>query len=81
MVPEIFEQLYTLDVIKFVIADYQDYRQAKELIWRHPKWRARKVFSPVPKGNWAEELANEMVQDQLENVQFSLQWHKIVHVK
>lgn len=81
MLPSIFERLYALDVIKFVIADYQDYRQAKDILLRNPEWRAKKVFSPVPKGNWPAELANEIVQDRLENVQLSLQWHKIVNVK
>lgn len=82
MLPKVFDQLYTLDVIKFVIADLQDHRQAKDTLLRnYPGWSARKVFSPVPKGNWPAELANTIVQDKLENVQLSLQWHKIVNIK
>jgi len=80
MLQSVFGRLYSLDVIKFVIADLQDHRQAKDILLLNPQWRARKVFSPVPKGNWPEELAKEMVRDKLENVQFSLQLHKMVNI-
>lgn len=81
MLPEIFEGLFEFDVIKFVIADLQDYRQAKDILLRNPDWRATKVFSPVPKGHWPAGLANALVNDKLENVQFSLQWHKMLDIK
>ncbi|MHA1289810.1 MAG: 7-carboxy-7-deazaguanine synthase QueE [Candidatus Thorarchaeota archaeon] len=42
-----FSTLRPVDVIKFVISDMEDYRAAKTLIFEHPNWKARKVFSPV----------------------------------
>lgn len=83
MIPEVFERLYPLDVIKFVIADLQDYRQAKDALLRNPQWSARNVFSPVlSRGpEWSAELANAIVHDRLENFQFSLQWHKLLRLR
>lgn len=81
MVPEFFRGLYELDVIKFVIADLQDYRQAKDILLKNPDWSAKKVFSPVPKGNWPYGLAKAMISDKLEGIKFSLQWHKVLDIK
>lgn len=80
MRPEVFDKLYPLDVIKFVVADLQDYRQAKELVWRNCHWRAKKVFSPVA-GGFPRSLAKAMVDDKLEGVTFALQWHKLLNLK
>jgi len=77
MRPEIFENLYSLDVIKFVIKDLPDYRQAKELVWKN-QWTARKVFSPILSDKWASRLAVEMIEDKLEGVTFSIQLHKLL---
>lgn len=80
MLPEIFGRLAALDVIKFVIADLQDYRQAKDTLSAHPRWCAQKVFSPVPKKSWPTELAKAIIGDKLEDVRFSLQLHKMVNI-
>lgn len=82
MLPAVFDHLYALDVIKFVIADLQDYRQAIDTLLRnYPRWRARKVFSPVPKKAWPAELAKVIVQDKLERVRLSIQLHKTLKIK
>jgi len=81
MIPEIFAKLYPLDIIKFVIADLNDYRQAKELVWRNPKWLAKKVFSPVIPGMQPRSLAEAMLKDKLDNVKLSLQLHKLLKLK
>lgn len=81
MIPTVFERLRSLDVIKFVIADQQDYRQAQDVLHRYPRWRAHVVFSPIPKGDWPAELANIMINDTLEDIQLSLQLHKQLKIK
>lgn len=81
MKPEIFNSLYSLDVIKFVVTDLQDYHQAKEAIWKNQQWTAKKVFSPVLHGKWAARLAVEMMEDKLEGVSLSLQWHKLLGLR
>jgi len=80
MRPEIFENLYSLDVIKFVIKDLPDYRQAKEIVWKN-QWTAKKVFSPILQGKWAPCLATKMINDKLEGVTLALQWHKLLGLK
>lgn len=77
----VFDNLWQLDVIKFVIKDLQDYQQAKELVLRNQQWLAKRVFSPVPHGDWPECLAIEMVKDKFEEACFSLQWHKLLNIK
>lgn len=81
MQTEVFDNLWELDVIKFVIKDLQDYRQAKELVLRNDQWLAKKIFSPVMYGDWAECLAIEMVKDKFEEACFALQWHKLLDIK
>lgn len=81
MQQEVFDNLSSLDVIKFVIKDLQDYHQAKELVLRNAQWHAKKIFSPVMKGDWAVTLANEMVKDKFEEACFALQWHKLLDIK
>lgn len=88
MQQEVFDNLYALDVLKFVIKDLQDYCQAKELVLRNKQWLAKKIFSPTtqgylldPHGSWPVKLANEMVKDKFEEACFSLQWHKLLDIK
>lgn len=81
MLPEIFESLYSLDVIKFVMKDLQDYRQAKELVWQNQQWRAKRFFSPVLHGKWPPRLAVEMIKDKLEGVTLSPQLHKLLGLR
>ncbi len=81
MQPEVFDNLYALDVIKFVIKDLQDYRQAKELVLRNSQWAAKKIFSPVMCDNWPVQLAGEMVKDKFEEACFSLQWHRLLKLR
>lgn len=81
MQQEIFDGLYGLDVIKFVIKDQHDYRQAKELVLKNHQWSAKKVFSPILIGKWAPHLAVEMTIDKLEGVSLSLQWHKMLGLR
>ena len=81
MKPEIFNNLYSLDVIKFVVKDLQDYRQAVTLILRNHQWRAKKIFSPVLHGKWAPCLAVWLIQDKLEGVTLALQWHKLLGLR
>lgn len=81
MRPEVFNYLFELDVIKFVIKDLQDYRQAKALVGKNPQWAAKKVFSPILSGKWAPRLAVEMIKDKLEGVTLSLQWQKLLGLR
>lgn len=84
MQPEVFDNLWALDVIKFVIKDLQDYRQAKELVLRNQQWRCRKIFSPVIANDnlrWPTILANTMIEDKFEEACFALQWHKLLTFK
>lgn len=47
MDPKLFPKLRTIDVVKFVISDEEDYKRACEVIKDNPSWLARKVFSPA----------------------------------
>jgi len=47
MDPRAFSCLREIDVIKFVISDWNDYNRALEVIKEHPEWEAKKVFSPA----------------------------------
>lgn len=80
-----FNRLFSFDVIKFVLADLQDYRQAKRLMQENPQWRAKKVFSPMTTASggmeWPSHLARTMIEDELESVTLSLQWHKLLDLK
>jgi len=80
MLPEVFNYLFELDVIKFVIADLQDYRQAKELVLKNQQWCAKKIFSPLTPGGYPKLLAKAIVEDKLEGVTLSLQLHKLLHL-
>jgi len=78
------------DIIKFVIADKEDYEYAKKVISDHPDWKARKVFSPMMEIvddcgfggkmvdiNWPRQLAEMMIKDRVD-AQYSLQVHKVL---
>lgn len=81
MLPEVFEGLYELDVIKFVVKDLQDYRQAIELVLKNQQWVAKKILSPLIGGEWPKHLASTMVNNKLEEACFALQWHKLLAIK
>lgn len=81
MIKEVFDSLSNLDVIKFVIKDLQDYRQAVKTLYLNPDWLPRKVFSPILNGKWAPRLAVEMMKDKLEGVTLALQWQKLLGLK
>lgn len=82
MIQETFDSLSSLDIIKFVMKDLQDYRQAVKTLYLNPDWLPRKVFSPVGvKGAWPVTLATTMISDKLEGVTLSLQLHKQLYLK
>jgi len=84
MKEEVFASLTCFDVIKFVVADEEDYHIAKELLLQNPSWQARIAISPVLTGSglgWAQTLAQHLVDDKLEAVHFSLQLHKLLRVQ
>lgn len=81
MVPVVFNALREVDVIKFVIADMMDYRRALKIVKLFPSWKAKKVFSPTvidqkDYTGWPARLAEMMIQDNLYDIQYSLQIHK-----
>ncbi len=85
MKKEVFDGLRSVDVIKFVIADYIDYYVARGLVAENKHWRARKVFSPAiidqsDYTGWPATLAQIMIEDHdiLCHVQFGLQIHKVL---
>ncbi len=67
------------DQIKFVIADYQDYRFAKKITRRlHPSFpRQQILFSPVTERLPADQLAEWIIADRL-GIRLQLQLHKII---
>jgi 7-carboxy-7-deazaguanine synthase len=84
------DYLHQKDVIKFVIADEQDYNRALHLLKINPSWIAKKVFSPtiefrrmrpatplIPKMDWPKELAERMIKDKVPAI-YSLQIHKML---
>ncbi len=85
MKKEVFDDLRSVDVIKFVIADYVDYYVARGLVAGNTHWKARKVFSPaitdqLDYTGWPATLASIMIDDHdvLCHVQFGLQVHKVL---
>jgi 7-carboxy-7-deazaguanine synthase len=79
---ETFDSLTSKDVIKFVMSDLFDYRQACKLIKVNPHWAARKVFSPVAKhSNWPAILAKQMIEDKVDFATLSLQLHKLLTIQ
>lgn len=92
MILEIFRNLCSEDVIKFVIADEKDYKRACRQIIRIRNWNVKKVFSPVlnfdycgwyrphslcVSTEWPRKLVEMMIRDRIP-AQFSLQLHKIL---
>ena len=89
----IFPRLRKEDVIKFVIANEEDYAFAKEILSGHHSWIAKIVFSPAitftvnqgagfyntgePDIKWPRQLAEKMIRDKID-AQFSLQIHKVL---
>lgn len=81
MKPGFFATLRDTDVIKFVMKDLCDYWQACKLIEEHTNWVAKKVFSPVAEHkNWPVILAQKIIEDRLEGVTLSLQYHKLLQI-
>ena len=85
MVSEVFSSLRSCDVIKFVIADFDDYYIARGLVAASGWSNAKKVFSPAIEDQdnytgWPATLAQIMINDakMLGNTQYSLQLHKIL---
>jgi len=90
----VFASLCATDVIKFVISNEEDYGYAKMLILEHPRWVARKVFSPVveyekdcnPQYVHIPKVLDmrwprqlaKMMIQDKVNAQFSLQIHKVL---
>jgi len=80
-----FRMLDSKDVIKFVIADEDEYILAKEKAL-DVAWQAHKVFSPMIEDQkdytgWPQELANLMIKDAEEispKISYSLQIHKVL---
>lgn len=81
----IFNSLRFCDVVKFVIANFDDYYVARSLATCEGWSKARMVFSPAIEDQndytgWPATLAQMMITDakMLGDVQFSLQNHKIL---
>jgi len=89
-VPDLFYALRDIDVVKFVISDEEDYKVAKSVIKKYFQpcedeqyCRARIVFSPMIEDQkdytgWPRQLAELLMQDNLWDVQYSLQVHKVL---
>ena len=74
---EVCSKLNVCDVLKFVIQDLKDYWEAKTVLQIHSQWEMVKVLSPVSKhSQWANILAERMIEDKLEGVILSTQLHK-----
>jgi len=86
MKESVFKSLRECDVIKFVISDDNDYKRALQVIALHPEWKAKKAFSPVIRElgtlgidvEWPRRLAEKMLEDNLYNIHYSLQLHKVL---
>jgi len=79
------ELLSREDVVKFVIADREDFFAAVNCIQKLKlnKCKARMAFSPMIEDQkdytgWPSTLAKMMICDKLKDVQFSLQIHKVL---
>jgi 7-carboxy-7-deazaguanine synthase len=85
MLQGVFTSLKLSDVVKFVIANFDDYYVARSLATCEGWSKARKVFSPAIEDQkdytgWPAALAQMMITDakMLGDVQFSLQNHKVL---
>ncbi|KKN52391.1 hypothetical protein LCGC14_0613080 [marine sediment metagenome] len=85
MRPELYGNLTEDDVIKFVLADLQDYREACVLRRNNQHWKAKIVFSSISNHaepfHWPTVLAKQIVEDRLEDVTLSLQLHKLLQLR
>lgn len=92
MDPEAHYLLGPVDVIKFVIADAEDYTKMKEVLADNlcGEWQAQIAISPMlnPSTNLIEgcgnarRLAEQMIYDpDLRDAQFNIQLHKLLGIK
>lgn len=75
----IYENLSVLkekDVVKFIIGDRNDYDFAKKIIKKIKK--ANIIFNPVYGQCDLKKLVEDLIKDQLDNVRFGIQLHKII---
>ena len=76
------KNLQSIDEVKFVISDYNDYLFARGVIKQYPT-QAALIFSPMfdkdGKHN-GHELAEWMLQDKIINIRLGLQIHKIIDI-
>jgi len=63
---KVFEELRDIDIIKFVISDWNDYNRALKIIEDHLEWRARPVFSPAIKIIYPAFSENSYSEDSIE---------------
>lgn len=79
------ENLQTVDEVKFVIADEDDYDFAKKVIGRYPT-HASFIFSPLFREDikdtkdFSKLLSQMILEDKLRKVRLGLQIHKILGV-
>lgn len=69
--------LRSIDELKFVIANEQDYQEALEIIRAHEP-KAHILFSPVFGMMEPAELAGKMLADRLSHVRLNVQLHKLI---
>ncbi len=78
---ENIEHLKPTDEVKFVILNREDYEWAVETVRKHElTTRSNVIFSPVHGVQDAHQLANWILEDQL-NVRLGLQIHKFLDVE
>lgn len=74
------DNLQSIDEVKFVISDLEDYCFAKDVLKQYST-KASIIFSSCfhPNGeNIAKELSNWLIEDKLHNVRLGVQVHKLV---
>lgn len=82
---KLFSHLLKKDWVKFVIADWKDYNKAcyERVNLRSSGCEAQFAFSPIRTAgsvdySFAAKVAERMIKDNLYNIHFSLQLHKIL---
>ena len=80
----LYAELYSTDVIKFVLCNMVEYLGVVKLI-RNPYWHAKRVFSPAQITQhhdvWPKALAQQMIEDHIEAVTLSTQLHKELNLR
>jgi 7-carboxy-7-deazaguanine synthase len=73
--------LQARDEVKFVISDYTDYIFAKGILKQYPT-KAAIIFSPVfvEGKNAGKELAQWIMEDNLQEVRLGIQQHKLLNI-